>query len=176
MPTLLNPKHEAFAQARAKGKTADESYQLAGYEENRGNAARLNANERIKTRVGEILERGAERAEITQERVLRELAKIGFSDIRKAVRWGEGLSVADIETGEVRIVNGVSLIGSEDIDDETAGAIAEVSQTKDGLKIKLHDKKSALVDIGKHLGMFKEDPNKAGEIHLHFDGLLKGVL
>ena len=29
--------------------------------------------------------RGAARAEITVEQVLRELAKIGFSDIRKAV-------------------------------------------------------------------------------------------
>jgi len=38
-------------------------------------------------RISEILRRGAERAEITVEQVLRELAKIGFSDIRKAVAW-----------------------------------------------------------------------------------------
>jgi hypothetical protein len=30
---------------------------------------------------------GAERAEVTVEQVLREVAKIGFSDIRKAVAW-----------------------------------------------------------------------------------------
>jgi phage terminase small subunit len=176
MTILKNTKHELFAQALAKGETATKAYVTAGYEKNDGNAIRLKGNERIKARVAEILSRGADRAEITQERVLRELGKIGFSDIRKAVQWGEGLSVADAETGETRIVNGVSLVGSEDIDDDTAGAIAEVSQTKDGLKIKLHDKRSALVDIGRHLGMFKEDKDKNGEIHLHFDGLLKGVL
>jgi hypothetical protein len=49
----------AFLQELAKGKTADEAYQLAGYAENRGNAARLKANESIERRVGEILERSA---------------------------------------------------------------------------------------------------------------------
>lgn len=48
----------------------------------------------------------------------------------------------------------LALIDSTEIDDNTAGAIAEVSQGKEGLKVKLHDKKGALVDIGRHLGMF----------------------
>jgi hypothetical protein len=34
-----------------------------------------------------ILAAGAERAEITVEQVLRELAVLGFSDIGKVVRW-----------------------------------------------------------------------------------------
>jgi hypothetical protein len=38
-------------------------------------------------RVEEILAAGAERAEITVEQVLRELAVLGFSDIGKVVRW-----------------------------------------------------------------------------------------
>lgn len=65
MPALTNPKHERFAQELAKGKTADEAYQEAGYAENRGNAARLKANERVMSRVAEILERAAVRTEIT---------------------------------------------------------------------------------------------------------------
>jgi phage terminase small subunit len=35
MPVLSNPKHERFAQELAKGKTADEAYQLAGCKPNR---------------------------------------------------------------------------------------------------------------------------------------------
>ncbi|KPB77958.1 Terminase small subunit [Pseudomonas syringae pv. maculicola] len=50
--------------------------------------------------------------------------------------------------------HGLALIDSSEIDDSIAGAIAEVSQSRDGLKVKLHDKKGALVDIGRHLGMF----------------------
>ena len=43
MPTLRNPRHERFAEELATGKTADAAYVLAGYQENRSNAARLNA-------------------------------------------------------------------------------------------------------------------------------------
>jgi type VI protein secretion system component VasK len=65
MPVLKNARHETFAQELAKGKTADEAYQLAGFKPNRGNAARLNANESIRARVEELASRGAEKAEWT---------------------------------------------------------------------------------------------------------------
>jgi phage terminase small subunit len=51
------------------------------------NGSLLLRNTEVAARISEILRRGAERAEITVEQVLRELAKIGFSDIRKAVAW-----------------------------------------------------------------------------------------
>jgi phage terminase small subunit len=73
MAVLDNPKHEAFAQALAKGCTADEAYQLAGYAENRGNAIRLKANERIQSRLAELQEIAAERVVVTREWVLARL-------------------------------------------------------------------------------------------------------
>jgi phage terminase small subunit len=105
----------------------------------------------------------AERTEITQDRVLAELAKIGFADIRRAVKWGDGIAVTDPESGAVEISNGVALVGSEQIDDATACAIAEVCQTAQGIKIKLHDKRAALVDIGRHLGMFTDKTEITGK-------------
>jgi phage terminase small subunit len=57
-------------------------------------AARLLANVSIRARVEEILAAGAERAEITVEQVLRELAVLGFSDIGKVVRWRPELVAA----------------------------------------------------------------------------------
>lgn len=63
MGVLRNSKHEAFAKALANGKTADEAYASAGYEPNRGNAARLKSNESILARVAEIKARVAEKAE-----------------------------------------------------------------------------------------------------------------
>lgn len=65
MPALANPRHERFAQELAKGKTADEAYQEAGYSENRGNATRLKANESVTARVAEIQGKAAQRVEIT---------------------------------------------------------------------------------------------------------------
>ncbi|MBN7822180.1 terminase small subunit [Bowmanella yangjiangensis] len=95
------------------------------------------------------------RTEITQDMVLRELAKIGFSDIRKAVKWGETeLRVSEGEEGDLMPYHGLSLVGSDQIDDDTAAAISEVSEGREGLKVKFHDKKGALVEIARHLGMF----------------------
>ena len=51
---LRNPRHERFAQELATGMTADSAYTVAGYRENRSNAARLNANRDIQKRVAEI--------------------------------------------------------------------------------------------------------------------------
>lgn len=65
MPALTNAKHERFAQELAKGASADEAYQTAGYKQNRGNAATLKANQNIADRVAELLERAAVRTEIT---------------------------------------------------------------------------------------------------------------
>jgi phage terminase small subunit len=180
--SALTPKQEAFCLAYVQTSNASEAYRRS-YDVGENtkpesiwvNASKLMSDAKVLQRVDELRANAAARAEITQERVLRELGKIGFADIRKAVKWGDGLAIPD-ESGEVRIANGVSLIGSEEIDDETAAAIAEISQTKDGVKVKFHDKKGALVDIGRHLGMFKDDKDKAGDIHIHFDGLLKGVL
>jgi phage terminase small subunit len=76
MPVLRNARHEAFAQAVAKGKTADEAYALAGYAANRGNAARLNANDSIRKRVRELQDRVAEKAEWSAADRLRSLRTI----------------------------------------------------------------------------------------------------
>ena len=70
MPVLLNPKHERFAQELASGKPADESYALAGFSPNRGNAATLKHKQSILDRVTEILsERESIHAQATADAI-----------------------------------------------------------------------------------------------------------
>jgi phage terminase small subunit len=76
MPPIPNTRHEQFAQALAKGKTADEAYSLAGFKPNRGNATRLKANESIIARVAELQGRAAERTVITTASITERLLKI----------------------------------------------------------------------------------------------------
>lgn len=73
MPILPNPRHEAFAQALAKGKTADEAYAQAGYKPNRHNASRLKTNEHITYRVAELQQKVAKKVEVTVESLAGEL-------------------------------------------------------------------------------------------------------
>lgn len=136
----------------------------AGYSER--TAAAIGAENLKKPQIvdalSESMKARADRTEITQDRVLQELAKLGFADIRKAVKWGDGIAVEDPLTGEMAIYNGVALVGSDQMDDATAAAVSEISQTAQGIKIKMHDKRAALVDIGRHLGMFTDKTEITG--------------
>lgn len=76
MPVLKNAKHERFAQGLAKQLTADDAYTAAGFRANRGNAARLKANESIQARVAELLNRSAERTVITVASITERLLSI----------------------------------------------------------------------------------------------------
>jgi len=55
-PALKNPRHEAFAQALARGMSASAAYVEAGYKANRHNAAALAREKHIRTRVAELQE------------------------------------------------------------------------------------------------------------------------
>ena len=56
MPALKNPRHEAFAQALARGMSASAAYVAANYKPNRHNAAALAREKHIRTRVAELQE------------------------------------------------------------------------------------------------------------------------
>ena len=156
----LTAKQQRFVDEYLIDLNATQAATRAGYSKKTANeqGSRLLANVSVSAAIRQGMNARSGRVEITQDMVLKELAKIGFSDIRKVVRWGETqvrmVDGEDDSPEDMVPYHGLALIDSTEIDDNTAGAIAEVSQGKEGLKVKLHDKKGALVDIGRHLGMF----------------------
>ena len=56
MPALKNPRHEAFAQALARGMSASAAYGQVGFKPHRANAATLARKEHISVRVAELQE------------------------------------------------------------------------------------------------------------------------
>lgn len=157
-PGKLTPKQQRFVDEYLIDLNATQAAIRAGYSKKTAQeqASRLLSNVMVSDAVLAAKQARSERTEITQDMVLRELAKIGFSDIRKVARWGNTTVLVDGDDEKEREYHGIALIDSSEIDDDTAAAIAEVSQGKDGLKVKMYDKKAALVDIGKHIGMFTE--------------------
>lgn len=91
---LKNPKHELFAQYRSEGKTADEAYVLAGYKANRGNAARLNANEGVLLRVRALTDRRARMADVTVEALTK--------------RYNDAIDKADTRGSDAAIMAGLN--------------------------------------------------------------------
>ena len=58
------------------------------------------------------------------------------------------------------------LVPSDKLDENTAAAIAAVSQGSTGtLRIRMHNKLRALVVLGKYLGMFDQRPQNSNVIY-----------
>ena len=83
MPALPNARHERFAQARAKGKSADDAYKAAGYRAHSGNAARLSGIESVRSRVAELQDKGAEKVLVTVETLSAELEEVRLAAIKE---------------------------------------------------------------------------------------------
>ena len=169
MPILTNARHERFAQELAKGRSASEAHIAAGYKGDDGNASKLANRPEIQARVQEITGKAAVKAGVTVERVITELARIGFADIRQVVSWRPEVSFIESHgeaQGETKLIQSrVTVLDSATLGDDTAAAVAEVSQSATGtLRIKMHDKVGALEKLCRALGMFIErrEVGKAG--------------
>ncbi len=87
--------------------------------------------------------------EITQERVLEELAAIAFAN---------GTDFATItHNGLVR------LTPTDEVPEEKKKAVASIKEGQYGTEIKLHDKVRALELLGKHLGVFDANNGSGNE-------------
>jgi phage terminase small subunit len=151
VPELLNRRWELFAQGLAMGKKNLPAYTGAGFKKNSKAASNLSLKPEIRARVDELMAVAVANTGITIERVLLELEKIGFSNMLDFIKIDD---------------EGQPCLNFTDLDRHKAAAIGEITtdvitNPRDGsvtrrTKFKLLDKKTALVDIGRHLGMFKE--------------------
>lgn len=123
-------------------------------------AARMLRNVKVQAYISERMQERQHRTEVTQDRVIRELAAIAFS---KATDY------AIVRGGTVYIKN------TDDLSDEQVRAIAGIKEGANGIEIKLNDKEKALELLGRHLGMFKDKVEVSGldEEKSKLDALIK---
>lgn len=158
----LNPKQERFAQEYLIDLNATQAAIRAGYSPKtaKQQGARLLTNADIQAAIQKGRIKAEQRTDITLDRVLHEIATIAFADPRKAVKWGPGVYEETLDDGTVARSSGVMLIDSDSLDDDVARTLAEVGNTKEGVKIKFHDKLAALEKLGKHLGLADRSQEK----------------
>lgn len=110
------------------------------------------AKPNIAAAISQAMAERSRRTGINQDRVLQELARIGFAKIT---------DVVDPETAEIRT----------DASDDDLACIQSIKIKPNEFgterEVKLYDKKSALVDLGKHLGLFKDKVELNGDMDLH---------
>ena len=146
----LRTRYKAFADAYlSNGGNAYRAALAAGYSESfaRGRSYELLDREEIQEYLTRRRQQMAKRA-VSPERVLLELAAIGFADIT---------DLAKVEAGRVVISN------TDDVPGDTRKAIASIKEGKYGLEIKMADKVRALELMGKNLGLFDKDGQEAPE-------------
>jgi hypothetical protein len=75
MPTLTDPRAEAFAQSRARGANLEDAYELAGFAGAQGHASRFAQRPKVAARIRELIEAGR-RQPITGQDVAFELQRM----------------------------------------------------------------------------------------------------
>jgi phage terminase small subunit len=141
---LSNPKREAFCQEFLVDLNAAAAAERAGYSARSAKvlACRLMGMADVRDRIEQLMAARMERTELTQDRVIRELVLLAFSDMRSFAQWGPA---------------GLKLVDSAMLAPDASRCVAEVSESEKGaLRFKLHDKVAALTKLGQHLGTFVE--------------------
>jgi len=140
---MLTDQKKLFVASYLQKPVGSEAAIAAGYSER---TARSIAHRLLKEpEVAAAIEAGqgklARKFEITTEAVLQELAAIGFANIADFLDGTGRINIKALDRAKLAAV-------SELIVDILPGDVVRT-------RIKLHDKRAALVDLGKHLGLFK---------------------
>ncbi len=148
----LNPRQQRFVEEYLVDLNGTKAAERAGYSSKTANpqAARMLAKVNIQAAVAVGMAKRSRRVEITQDRVLFELACIGFANMQDFM---------EVTAEGEEVLKKVSAL-----DRQHAAAIAEFTVDKDGKgKLKLADKHASMVDIGRHLGMFPSNVQVTGK-------------
>ncbi|MFG1329629.1 terminase small subunit [Xanthobacter autotrophicus] len=166
----MTPRQRRFVEEYIVDLNATQAAIRAGY--SRRTAVKIGSENLIKPDIAREIQRAmderAARTGVTAERVLREIAKLAFLDIRKAFNADGSMKPLD------------------QLDDDTAAAIAglEVSEEldEDGevvrarlKKLKLSDKIGALTLLARHLGMLNDKLTLKGDAENPLTLLVKAV-
>lgn len=136
---------KCFNQLRAYQKAYECSYEVAGK-----NAYRLMENEGVKKQIDQLTQITMNK-EILKRGLLQKYIDIAFSDIKDYMTFGT--ETIETEKGEFE----VSVVKLKDSSNVDGTLISEVTQGKDGIKIKLIDKMKALEFLTKHCNLLSDE-------------------
>jgi phage terminase small subunit len=128
-------------------------------------ASRLLRNVKVQEYMAKRQKELSRSTEITQERVIKELALIAFSNnadyahvVEKKMKAEVGGALVDVldEDGKPVMYRTVEPVLTEELTEEQKRALAVIKKGRDGLEVKSCDKVKALELLGKHLGIFTD--------------------
>lgn len=171
---MLTDRQKRFVGEYLIDLNATQAAIRAGY--SRRNADKIGSELLGKTSVSRAVSRAmearAQRTEIKQDRVIRELAAVAFSNASDYVRIVERQAVHTTDSGrqiplfdsrgKPVMIQGVELVLTDSLTPEQKGAVSGIRQGKYGVEVTLCDKLRALELLGRHLGMFRDRVEVSG--------------
>jgi phage terminase small subunit len=149
----LTAKQERFVQEYLVDVNATQAAIRAGYSKKTATeqASRLLTNVKVSEAIANGKKLLADQTGVTAKKVIAEMALIGFANMQ------DYMDFSDPAHPQVDLTR---------LTAKQASVIAEVTHERKGfewrIKLKLHDKLNALVNFGKHLGLFKERHEHTG--------------
>ena len=139
----LTPKQAAFCREYLTDLCATQAAVRAGYSPAtaKQQGSRLLSNVDVAAEIERLMAERAKRTDVTADAVVRELARIGFGDVRQVVEWGP---------------DGVRLKPSRELPPEAAAMVGDVAETAHGVRIKTKPAVRALELLGRHCGIFND--------------------
>jgi phage terminase small subunit len=156
---LKNHQHEFFCQQILAGKNSTDAAIAAGYKpawaDKQG--SRLRHIPHIEARIQELMAKAADRAELNAARVLEELRRLAFADVRKLFdKSGNLLPVHSLDAEHAAAIAGFEIIKKNAFAGD--GVIDTIH------KVRSADKLKALELLAKHFGLLIEKVDHSGEI------------
>ena len=150
----LSIRQLKFVQGILDGKTAKAAYIAAGFG-SRGkaaetNAVRLSKKPAVAAAIEAAKQKAADAAEVTAKQVVNGLAAIAFVDIRRLFNADNTLK-SPVELDPLT----AAAVASIERDEEKRRTTTDEVVTST-IRVKLWDKRLALVDLGKYLGLFRD--------------------
>ena len=162
--SVLTDRERVFVGEYIISLSSKDAAEKAGY--SKGTAATIASTwvsdpkkkPRVYKAIEEAMKKREHRTEVKQDRVLLELARIGFASIKDA--FDENNNLKEIKDLDDDVAAAISSIEIEDLFDGRGADRTHIGYTK---KIKFWNKNDALNTIAKHLGMLKEKMELTGK-------------
>lgn len=165
MPKDLTPKQKRFCEEYIKDCNATQAYIRAGYRASpdiaRREGYKLLTKPDLQAYIQQLQKARSSRVEIDADRVLKEYARIAFSNVTDVLSFdGGGVTIKDSKDLSQDVTAALDSIECVTIDSEASSRTA--------VKVKMHSKIVALGAIAKLIGMDKEAMIK-GVIAMGYD-------
>ena len=172
----LTYKQQRFIEEYVIDGNATQAAIRAGYNEKTARfiGAENLTKPNIKLLIEQKRQEQTEKAGVTAEALIKELATIGYSRVTDYLKvddydvivgyTNDSEGNPDMSRPITKKIRGVEVFKTNDMPEDKRAAIAEIRQTKDGISLKLHDKIKAIELLGRNLGIFKDKLEVNGEV------------